>query len=65
MSAMSSKAWGDLRRHLGKSLLVVCTLALAIASFAIVAVPGLLNASMQNEARQARLFDVAVISQAD
>jgi putative ABC transport system permease protein len=60
MSAMSNKAWGDLRRHLGKSLLVVCTLALAIASFAIVAVPGLLNASMQNEARQARLFDVAV-----
>ncbi len=60
MSAMSRKAWGDLRRHLGKSLLVVGTLALAIASFAIVAVPGLLNASMQNEVRQARLFDVAV-----
>ena len=60
MSAMSRKAMGDLRRHLGKSLLVVGTLALAIASFAIVAVPGLLNASMQNEVRQARLFDVAV-----
>jgi putative ABC transport system permease protein len=60
MSAMSRKTWGDLRRHLGKSLLVVGTLALAIASFAIVAVPGLLNASMQNEVRHARLFDVAV-----
>ena len=60
MSAMSRKAWGDLRRHPVRSLLVAGTLALAIASFAIVAVPGLLNASMQNEVRQARLFDVAV-----
>ena len=60
MSALSRKVRGDLRRHLGKNLLVVGTLALAIASFAIVAVPGLLNASMQNEVRQARLFDVAV-----
>ena len=60
MSALSRKVRGDLRRHPGKSLLVVGTLALAIASFAIVAVPGLLNASMQNEVRQARLFDVAV-----
>jgi hypothetical protein len=60
MSALSRKAWGDLRRHPGKSLLIVGSLGLAIASFAIVAVPGLLNASMQNEVRQARLFDVAV-----
>jgi putative ABC transport system permease protein len=60
MSAMSRKAWGDLRCHLGRSLLVMGTLALAIASFAIVAVPGLLNSSMQNEVRQARLFDMAV-----
>jgi len=60
VSALSRKVRGDLRRHPGKSLLVVSTLALAIASFAIVAVPGLLNASMQSEVRQARLFDVAV-----
>jgi putative ABC transport system permease protein len=60
MSALSRKVRGDLRRHPGKSLLVVGTLALAIASFAIVAVPGLLNASMQSEVRQARLFNVAV-----
>ena len=60
MSALSRKVRGDLRRHLGKSLLVAGTLALAIASFAIIAVPGLLNASMQSEVRQARLFDVAV-----
>ncbi len=60
MSALSRKVRGDLRRHPGRSLLVVGTLALAIASFAIVAVPGLLNASMQGEVRQARLFDVAV-----
>ena len=60
MSALSRKVRGDLRRHPGKSLLVVATLALAIGSFAIVAVPGLLNAVMQGEVRQARLFDVAV-----
>jgi putative ABC transport system permease protein len=60
MSALSRKIRGDLRRHRGKNLLIVGTLALAIASFAIVAVPGLLNASMQGEVRQARLFDVAV-----
>ena len=60
MSALSRKVRGDLRRHWGKNLLIVGTLALAIASFAIVAVPGLLNASMQSEIRQARLYDVAV-----
>ena len=60
MRALSRKAWGDLRRYPGKSLLVVGTLALAIASLAIVAVPGLLNAAMQDQVRQARLFDVAV-----
>jgi putative ABC transport system permease protein len=60
MSALSRKAWGDLRRHPGKSLLIVGSLGLAIASFAIVAVPGLLNGAMQDEVQQARLFDVAV-----
>jgi putative ABC transport system permease protein len=60
MSALSRKVRGDLRRYPGRSLLVVGTLTLAIASFAIVAVPGLLNATMQGQVRQARLFDVAV-----
>jgi len=60
MSALGRKARGDLRRYPGRSLLVVGTLALAIASFAIVAVPGLLNATMQGQVRQARLYDVAV-----
>jgi putative ABC transport system permease protein len=60
MSALSRKIRGDLRRHWGKNLLIVGTLTLAIASFAIVAVPGLLNASMQTQVRQARLYDVAV-----
>jgi putative ABC transport system permease protein len=60
MSALSRKAWGDLRRHPGKCLLIVGSLGLAIASFAIVAVPGLLDGAMQDEVQQARLFDVAV-----
>ena len=60
MSALSRKARGDLRRHPGKNLLIVITLGLAIGSFAIVAVPDLLNATMQGEVNQARLYDVAV-----
>jgi putative ABC transport system permease protein len=60
VSALSRKVRRDLRRHRGKNLLTVGTLALAIASFGIAAVPGLLNASMLSEVRQARLFDVAV-----
>ncbi len=60
MSALSRKVRGDLRRHPGKNLLIVITLGLAIGSFAIVAVPDLLNATMQREVNQARLCDVAV-----
>lgn len=60
MSALSRKARGDLRRHPGKNLLIVVTLGLATGSFAIVAVPHLLNATMQTEVNQAHLYDVAV-----
>ena len=60
MSALSRKARGDLRLHPGKNLLIVITLGLAIGSFAIVAVPDLLNTTMQKEVAQARLYDVAV-----
>lgn len=60
MSALSRKAWGDLRRHPGKNLLIILTLGLAIGSFAVVAVPHLLNTTMQNEVDRARLYDVAV-----
>jgi putative ABC transport system permease protein len=60
VSALSRKARGDLRRHPGKNLLIVITLGLAIGSFAIVAVPDLLNTTMQKEVDQARLYDVAV-----
>jgi putative ABC transport system permease protein len=60
VSALSRKARGDLRLHPGKNLLIVITLGLAIGSFAIVAVPDLLNTTMQKEVAQARLYDVAV-----
>ncbi len=60
VSALSRKARGDLRRHLGKNLLIVVTLGLAIGSFAVVAVPDLLNTTMQKEVDQTRLYDVAV-----
>jgi putative ABC transport system permease protein len=60
VSTLSRKARGDLRRHPGKTFLIVITLGLAIGSFAVVAVPGLLNATMQGQVKQARLYDVAV-----
>jgi putative ABC transport system permease protein len=60
VSALSHKARGDLRRHPGKNLLIVVTLGLAIGSFAVVAVPDLLNATMQKEVDQTQLYDVTV-----
>jgi putative ABC transport system permease protein len=60
VSALSRKARGDLRRHPGKNLLIVVTLGLAIGSFAVVAVPDLLNTTMQKEVDQTHLYDVAV-----
>jgi putative ABC transport system permease protein len=60
VGALSRKARGDLRRHPGKNLLIVVTLGLAIGSFAVVAVPDLLNTTMQKEIDQTHLYDVAV-----
>ena len=49
MSTLNRKARGDLTRHRARTLLTVCTLAIAIASLGFLAVPGLLNAAMNRQ----------------
>lgn len=60
MSALSRKAWADLRHHRARTLLTVCTMGLAIASLASLAVPALMGRTMQGEIRAARLHDIAM-----
>ena len=59
-SALVRKSWTDLSRRPTRSVLTVLTLALAVASFGILAVPSLMNRAMVSEVSQARLYDVAV-----
>jgi putative ABC transport system permease protein len=60
VSTLTRKSWGDLKRHRARTILTVCTLGLAIASLGIAAVPGLMSSAMQQQVREARLYDVAV-----
>jgi putative ABC transport system permease protein len=60
MSTLTRKAWGDLTRHRGRTLLVVFTLGIAIASLSFLAVPSLLNAAMNRQVRDSHLYDVGV-----
>jgi putative ABC transport system permease protein len=60
VSALSRKAWGDLARHRARTLLTMCTLGLAIATLATLAVPGLMDGAMGRQVQAARLYDVAV-----
>jgi putative ABC transport system permease protein len=57
-SALARKSWTDLSRRPGRSVLTVLTLALAVASFGILALPALVNGAMASEVAQARLYDV-------
>ncbi|MGH2717507.1 MAG: hypothetical protein ACRDJU_02865, partial [Actinomycetota bacterium] len=43
-----------------RTVLTICTLALAIGSLAIAAVPGLMNRLMGNVVAQAKLYDITV-----
>lgn len=60
MSTLNRKAWGDLTRHRGRTLLAVFTLSIATASLGFLAVPALLNAAMNRQVQESRLYDVAV-----
>lgn len=60
MSALNRKAWGDLTRRRARTLLTVCTLGLALATLATLAVPGLMNSAMDREVQAGRLYDIAM-----
>ena len=60
MRASNRKVWGDLKRRRARTVLTICTLALAIASLATLAVPGLMDRAMRDEVQATRLHDVAM-----
>jgi len=60
MNTLTRKAWRDLSRHRGRTLLAVFTLGLAIASLGFLAVPRLLDAAMDRQVQASHLYDVGV-----
>ena len=59
-AALRHKARADLGRHRARTVLTVLTLALALASVATMAVPGLIDRRMADEVRYTRLADVTL-----
>jgi putative ABC transport system permease protein len=60
VSTLNRKAWGDLTRRRGRTLLAVFTLSIAIASLGFLAVPALLNAAMNRQIAGSHLYDVGI-----
>jgi putative ABC transport system permease protein len=59
-SALTRKSWTDLSRRPVRAVMTILTLALAVASFGILALPSLMNRAMAAEVQRARLYDVFV-----
>lgn len=59
-SALIRKSWTDLSRRPVRAVLTILTLALAVASFGILALPSLMNRAMTSEVAQARLYDLSI-----
>ena len=57
-SALTHKSWTDLTRRRARSFFAIFTLAIAVASIGIFAVPTLMDRAMQSEVRSSRLYDV-------
>ena len=62
LSALTRKSVSDLSRRRSRSVFVVLTLALAIASIGIFAMPTLMNRSMQAEVRAGKLPELTVFT---
>jgi putative ABC transport system permease protein len=60
MSTLGRKAWADLTRHRGRTLLAAFTLCIAIATLSFLAVPGLLGAAMNRQVEASHLNDVGI-----
>ncbi len=59
-TALTRKSWTDLSRRPARTVLTALTLALAVASFGILAIPSLMNRAMTAEVAQARLYDLQI-----
>ncbi|HSC74496.1 MAG TPA: FtsX-like permease family protein [Gaiellaceae bacterium] len=60
LSALSRKSTSDLSRRRSRTFFAILTLALAVASIGIFAMPSLMNRSMQAEVRAGKLPDLTV-----
>jgi putative ABC transport system permease protein len=60
-SAITHKSWTDLTRRRARSLFAVFTLAIAVASIGVFAVPTLMDRAMNGEVRSNRLYDVQLM----
>jgi putative ABC transport system permease protein len=60
LSTLSRKAWGDLTRHPGRTLLAAFTLCIAVATLGFIAVPGLLGSAMNRQVAASHLNDVGI-----
>ncbi len=59
-SALARKSWSDLTRRPGRTVLTTLTLALAVASFGILALPSLMNRAMTSAVATSRLYNLFV-----
>jgi len=59
-SALIRKSWTDLSRRPVRAVLTTLTLALAVASFGLLALPSLMNRAMNSEVKRTRLYDLYV-----
>jgi hypothetical protein len=59
-TALARKSWTDLSRRRARTVLTVLSLALAVASFGILAIPSLMNRAMTAEVARARLYDLQI-----
>src|SRR5919202_3498860 len=63
VTALTRKSITDLSRRKARTVFVVLTLALAVASIGIFAVPGVMDQAMQREVKANRLADVTLSMQ--
>jgi putative ABC transport system permease protein len=59
-SSLTRKSWTDLSCRPARTILTVLTLALAVASFGILALPSLMNRAMNAEVTTARLYNLSI-----
>jgi putative ABC transport system permease protein len=60
MTTLTRKAWGDLTRRKGRTVLAASTLCIAIATLGFLAVPGLLGTAMNRQVAASHLNDVGI-----